>query len=191
MKTIRKYMFDTTDRNKYIHSVDINVPDDSEEYYLMDFQTLIPPPDLKENEIVVWENDNWKILPDFRDASLYYKANGEVGIVSSFGILPEDEGLTEKPKPASYYIWSDKKNDWIISKPLEKEYITETQLSKRNYLLSSLDWIVLRQLEQLASNSTPYLTEDKYKEVLDYKQYLRDLPSTKDWPNIDIKDPPL
>ena len=189
-KIVKKYFFHDKTDFTYGGFVEISMEEDDEDYNLKSNQTLVSPPETKENEICVWNQSkcDWDIVPDFRFSPVYYTANGDFLQYSSVGELPNH--LTEKSKPDSYYTWSTKKKDWVIDENLSLEYSIQTKLQDRLQKFNQVDWIVWRHLEETSLKIPTTITNDKYKEIVEYKQYLRDITEDKNWPDVEIKDPP-
>lgn len=54
----------------------------------------------------------------------------------------------------------------------------------RDAAISATDWLVTRQRDETDAGSTPTLTADQYKDLLSYRQALRDLPNVDGFPNV-------
>jgi hypothetical protein len=63
----------------------------------------------------------------------------------------------------------------IITKLKEADVYTATMEQTRIQLLYDTDWLVLRHQEQLELNVDTTLTPEKFREVLTYRQLLRNL----------------
>lgn len=70
--------------------------------------TDIEPPSPDANEIAVFAEGAWSLLPDFRDVALWDTATGTKTVIESPGIAPADVGLTSVAKPDSPATWSGK-----------------------------------------------------------------------------------
>lgn len=106
--------------------------------------------------------------------SLYYEFETERFDISRRpGILPPLDGSCPE------LDWIKNNIDYLIERlgPLGLIYNDEapTVGEKRSWLLSEVDWYVIRHIEQRELNVTPSLTEEQYEELLIYKQALRDL----------------
>lgn len=59
--------------------------------------------------------------------------------------------------------------------------------AQRNSLLESISWRIERYNEQKELEIDTNDSEEVYKNLLVYKQYLRDIPQEDEFPNVEIK----
>jgi len=57
---------------------------------------------------------------------------------------------------------------------------------QRNHALATTDWFVHRHRDEIDAESTTTLTAAEYKDLLSYRQALRDLTAQKKFPNVDL-----
>jgi len=65
------------------------------------FSTFIVPPETKENEIVVFKNDEWEIHQDFRGSVYYLENASKVTIIGIDEVVPENAILVAPPEGLS------------------------------------------------------------------------------------------
>ena len=63
--------------------------------------------------------------------------------------------------------------------------------SKRNDLLTSTDWLVMRHRDQVESKVNTTLTETQYEALQAYRTELRNLPEQSGFPNITFPTLPV
>lgn len=97
--------------------------------------TDIKPPELKENEVAIFQDDNWIIKSDYRKQKFYKKDTKEEIIITEIGIEPDDS-LTEL-KPDVLNKWDSITNNWIDDEELilkkeelEQKIIIEEKIKK-------------------------------------------------------------
>lgn len=145
-------------------------------YMLPGCSTWEKPPEPRENEIVVREDDSWIIKPDFRD-KLYYDTELSEGnefikhTITDIGKLPEKKWTEKEPKP--HCVWNG--TDWEFDREL---WLDDVIRPERNYRLKTVDVVYCN------ADKWERMSEEKKQEWRAYKQKLRDLPET-----IDIEDP--
>jgi hypothetical protein len=77
----------------------------------------------------------------------------------------------------------------------EKDYLPEKSndllaneiRNKRDDMLSSIKWRIERFEEQTYMGIPTNDTEEDYRNILKYKQYLRDITTDENFPNIELK----
>lgn len=99
------------------------------------FSTKKEPPELKENEVAIFQDDNWIIKSDYRKQKFYKKDTKEEIIITEIGIEPDDS-LTEL-KPDVLNKWDSITNNWIDDEELilkkeelEQKIIIEEKIKK-------------------------------------------------------------
>lgn len=76
-------------------------------------------------------------------------------VIDEYYTIKDEQENQPKPTP------EDKYNEMII---------------KRNKVLTDSDWLILRHKDQLETGINPVLTPESYKETLEWRQQLRDIP---------------
>lgn len=99
-------------------------------------------------------------------------------------------GVTSKKPPKTNNnesaFFNTETNEWYI-KVSEKEKKTDTEVrSQRDQLLSKYDKWTERHKEQKELEIQTDLTDEDYMKLLRYKQYLRDIPQSEQFPEIEI-----
>ncbi|CAE6784603.1 hypothetical protein R69658_04235 [Paraburkholderia aspalathi] len=54
----------------------------------------------------------WKLLPDWRGRMLYRRDTGEPAEILITGTTPDENGLTDAPRPSTKHVWSGK--EWML-----------------------------------------------------------------------------
>ena len=99
------------------------------------------------------------------------------------GVLKIDENMYIPNEPLNrdwqeYLIWlSDGNTPETITGPT-KEEVMQYNIDKRNAMLSSTDWIVIRHRDQLGANLSSDYSDEQYTMVLNWRQALRDMDFT-------------
>lgn len=73
--------------------------------------TIQHPPLFNENEIPVWNIDNWEIKKDFRGETVYSKTNKSAVIVDYIGNINSE--YTRKKPTSIWDEWDEDENKWI------------------------------------------------------------------------------
>jgi len=131
----------------------------------------------------------WALIEDHRGAVVYRIADGARVILSELGPLSADYTRLEYCEGA---VWGGEK--WIRDADIANEKMAGFARSKRDTLLAATDEMSIRHREELDMELETTLSKIEYKELLTYRQKLRDLPiqnnfpSEIDWPIFDGKD---
>jgi hypothetical protein len=72
--------------------------------------TFDEPPSCGAHEVAVYEG-RWEKRPDWRKIELFSKEDGSKRQIEVIGMMPEQAGLTEHPRPSRHHVW--KKNKWV------------------------------------------------------------------------------
>jgi hypothetical protein len=81
--------------------------------------TDIKPSDTKENEVAVFENENWVIKEDHRGKEIYNTGTAEQETINEIGQIPVD--FTELPPPNAHPLWNETDREWGIDLTKQQE----------------------------------------------------------------------
>lgn len=99
------------------------------------------PPVCKVNEVAVWDNLKWTILPDFRGA-IFDTNDGEVIQHKDIGELPA--GTTNKVRPSDACTWDFGLQDWVFN-PTKDAWLKQQELNNTSLTyLNQTDWYIVR-----------------------------------------------
>ncbi len=70
------------------------------------------------------------------------------------------------------------------------EQLAASARTKRDAALTACEWLVIRHRDQTDAGAGTTLTAAQYKELLTYRQALRDWPTTTGWPDVALPTPP-
>lgn len=68
--------------------------------------------------------------------------------------------------------------------------LAATARTKRDAVLNACEWLATRHRDQTDAGTATTLTAAQYKELLTYRQALRDWPTTTGWPDVALPMPP-
>lgn len=135
---------------------------------------------------------------------MYYIFNSSGTLVSTSSHEPDTEDLSSRGEYFSKNISGyDLDSNRVVGgkfggvyeavcTPEEEIEKTKTlKINQRNKQLTKTDWIVIRHNEQVLLGNNTNLSDIEYKEVLKYRQELRDFPTQLAFPNIDLPQKPV
>lgn len=137
-------------------------------YLLPSNSTDIEPPVIKENEVIVFENNEWIIIPDHRNEKFYKKDTKEEVTIKTIGEIPETL-INIKPKDTDK--WDINTNKWIEDSDLilkkenyNKKLIIEEKIQKEIRKIAIENLINYGDLTEedlnLINDSIPIATKD-------------------------------
>jgi len=133
--------------------------------------TFQKPPEIDENEVAIFEDENWSIKQDYRGKVYYEKDSGERIVITEIGIYP-DESLTDI-EPKEYQIWDFEFNQWTEDTALIAKIQQEkTNQESRDFLVTT-DWKIIRHKDQLDLGIETSLTSEEYIALLQQRQEAR------------------
>lgn len=119
--------------------------------------------------------------------------NSQVALVDEFGkeILPENSTYLEPLEEKESYKVKFNGKAWIYEEiPQTPEPtlddLKEAKRAERDNMINSCIWRVQRYEQQTKLGLETTDTEEDYLELLNYIQFLRDLPESPDFPNIEV-----
>ena len=83
--------------------------------------TAVAPPELAENEVAVFDGEDWEIKADFRGQKVYNKETKQQEIISEIGEI--DRKYTKITPTNNYQIWDKQQNNWVIDESKRVELI--------------------------------------------------------------------
>ncbi|KAA0179507.1 hypothetical protein FX016_18325 [Cupriavidus gilardii] len=87
------------------------------------------------------------------------------------------------PKPSVGWAATNFDGEWRFSAPVQPTITVSEAKSRRDSLLRSSDWIVHRHRDEVDGGFPLTLAQSKYREWLEYRQKLRDVPEQEGFPD--------
>lgn len=84
----------------------------------------------------------------------------------------------------------DGRPKWVKVTFDDEEKRLESEKSRRTYEINNVSWYIERHRGQLELGIDTSITEEQYKQVLEYIQKLRDWPSCDGWPDVNMPEKP-
>ncbi|MEK7892298.1 tail fiber assembly protein [Burkholderia contaminans] len=109
-------------------------PMNTSRYLVPAFCTLEPLPERGPRTWPFWRDEKWEMLPDYRGVRLYRTESGIAAEITVAGVMPDDVGLTEQPRPSDTHVWRDGK--WVVD---EKIVVDRARESAMNDFLARLE----------------------------------------------------
>lgn len=145
--------------------------------YLLPASSTFKKPLLKkEGYAIIYNNDMWQYIVDNRGKS-YINSDGIHVIkdlyfnLSKLDILLSEEQLALIQSGQLFY-----RNGELTTKS-SQEYLLDIR-NKRDYLINTISWRIDRYNEQIILGIKTSDSKEVYYKLLEYKQYLRDIPQT-------------
>ena len=114
------------------------------------YATALVPPVTGQNQVAVFEGNEWITKPDFRGQKYYRKSDLTEIIISEIGNIPSDL-ISEIPvKPSEYHKWNG--NEYIFSE-------VYTNLFMDSFLSSTIFILSFAYLLRILSNIPEYLAK--------------------------------
>ena len=138
--------------------------------------TLEEPPQAGDDQVVVWRDEAWVVVPDNRGV-VYRTADGTEVTHSMPGELPAE--LTTLPRPSAAYIWDglvwalDAARDLALQSRREKSWIE-----------NELHWAGREIDKHLDADPAALNTELAWRT---YRNELRAWPTSELFPNLDAR----
>lgn len=88
-------------------------------------------------------------------------------------------GVSESSEVSPEMVWIKTNIEAIkqFARNYKQEDYLPTYRDKRNFYISNTDWMVTRHRDELDLGVTTTITNEHYLKILNYRKYLRDLPS--------------
>ncbi|WP_257827303.1 tail fiber assembly protein [Burkholderia glumae] len=102
-------------------------PMNSSRYLVPAFCTLEPLPERAPRTWPFWRDEKWEMLPDYRGVRLYRTESGAAAEITVAGVIPEDAGLTERPRPSDAHVWRD--GEWVVDEKLVADRVREAAMN--------------------------------------------------------------
>lgn len=129
------------DTGEYLSSARSDAsPKEKDVYLIPAYATLIPLPERGDNEIAVFQNDSWAIVPDYRGQNI--ERLNEIITIAEIGKTPDDFNPTQDEIEAYDHESLKQKND-----------------EKRRDFLGKLHDIDMKSIRALRANDTDRLLE--------------------------------
>lgn len=87
------------------------------DYILPEFSTTEKPPKTAINEVAIFVDDIWKIVPDYRNSVVYDKKTKESKTINHVGEIEKNQTLL---KPKKFSVWDEEANAWVDDLEAEK-----------------------------------------------------------------------
>lgn len=81
------------------------------EYIIPANATLIPPPEPTAGKVIVWRDDHWEQVPDYRGKAYYDTTTKECHEIKVLGDVPADTWTDQEPTDRDA-VWTD--GAWVI-----------------------------------------------------------------------------
>ena len=158
---------------EYVGSLDVN-----ENEVMPANTTIVEPPFLNINEVCIFENGEWIVLPNYKFKVVYEKATGRDLVYDKFGDLPSHLTSLKCPNK-DLYSWNG--SEWV--QDLAKYISFNKKLRERE--LNSLQWLFSRHdsEKRLISNgklTSTTLSDGEISSLDEYFQAWRGF-FEKDW----------
>jgi hypothetical protein len=146
-----------------------------EEYLIPANATTQEPPKPGPHEVVIFKDDSWQVIPDYRGEARW-RPDGVQYVIDALGVAPAGEDLDHDPRPSLYHEWNG--SAWVFDR---EAWLNKAIRPMRNQLLNDVD-IVYCNAERWE-----LLSPEQRQIWRAYKQALRDLPAIIDdkkpaWP---------
>lgn len=135
------------------------------------YATTIAPPEADEGFVAVFEENDWKLLEDFRGKCVFDKNTGESLVIKNLGPISEEYTLLEKP--SDEYKWEVDK--WVVDSEKANLKLSNTERAWRDAELNRAD-IELNKVQDGVGTGT--VTQWR-----EYRCALRDWPENELFPD--------
>ena len=136
--------------------------------------TLEEPPEAGDGEVVVWRDEVWVVVPDYR-GPVFQTADGAEVKHTMPGELPPE--LTTLPRPSSAYIWDGL--DWVLDAALD---LVLQSRREKSWIENELHWAGREIDKHLDADPAALNTELAWRT---YRNELRAWPGSSDFPASD------
>ncbi|PIT38555.1 tail fiber assembly protein [Snodgrassella alvi] len=133
-------------------------------------------PEFKAGYIAQWTGESWQHIEDHRGETVYSKETGQEIKISEAGELPKT--VTTIPRSDSFYQWSEKENNWIMSpeaKAQKQQQIVNEQQAKINTLLSAATERIAAYQDMIDFADTEEERTEAEKGLLAWRKYRAEL----------------
>lgn len=96
----------------------------------------VKPPELSAHQAAKYTDGVWSVVPDWRSATLYKRADGSVVMGIAIGDTPESLLATELPRPTADYVWDGATNNWTLDAAKRLARLTAEANAQKSYLLA-------------------------------------------------------
>lgn len=146
--------------------------------------TFIKPPKTEENQVAVFRNGNWIIMPDYRGKSIYNKSGDSIGEISYIGEIRKEDIIESPPEVNEHEHLIYENNTWV--KNLDQGYLNDngtiremTEVEKINAGLEELPEgmkivngeLTDKTLDDLYDEGK--ITKEEYNNSIDFERQLR------------------
>ena len=133
-------------------------------------------PEFKAGYIAQWTGESWQHIEDHRSETVYSKETGQEIKISEPGELPKT--VTTIPRPDSFYQWSEKENNWVMSPEAEaqkQQQIDNERQAKINTLLSAATEKIAAHQDMIDFADTEEERTEADKGLLAWRKYRAEL----------------
>jgi len=102
-------------------SIAATSPLEPDHYLLPDCATTLTPPAVDANQIPVFRNGGWVVMPDWRGAELFATTDGSTVSIDTPGVIPDDISATHIPRPDPGHAWRD--DAWVVDPQLTAAWL--------------------------------------------------------------------
>lgn len=121
MKEKKAYSYDKIS-GIFIKEVDcLKNPQEEGMYFLSAYTTILIPPEKTDNLFPVFNNNEWKLVPDNRGKIKYHKTNKFQDEIKEVGKL-SDEYTLKKPTYFEFDSWDEESKSWVTDQSAKSEY---------------------------------------------------------------------
>ena len=140
------------------------------------YSTTKEPPNVKNGETLIFENDAWKTIPDYRGIWYNKKTQAVLKIYELVdSVDPEYTKIQPPAHDAAWYEFDEKSQKWVVNPEKKKKSVLVDLRKMRDMILDETDWLILRHADEIAVQCPVTLTAEQLLELRKYRQALRDL----------------
>ncbi len=152
--------------------------------------TIKSPPPAGERQALVFKNDTWEYIPDWRGVKLWHKQTGISRIETELNLVPGSEWTEKDPAGIEFPCFDESLGNWITDETKKKAYLAAAIRSQRDPLIRAAQDRIDRYRNELDDGEETTETPETIALVRAYIKALRQItdqvgfPTTVTWPEI-------